>query len=153
MKRSIIILALCSLAPLCAIAQTVTVNVPAPGKAAAVAPSTPAGLQLAQAAHPSPAPGTYMVPKVLEGVVTQEEFNLRMKFDEKLRAANKEEEMKLRELSEQMQKLSAVINARRTAALAENPEIDVIEKKIMEGMRKNLPPTMGGTLPPPAAKK
>jgi hypothetical protein len=115
-------------------------------------PSPAAGAPATAATVPTPSPKPPMLPKPLEGVITQEEFETYIKFqqhvreDPDMKALNDQIIAKRKEVYELQKKAQAAVQAMIEA----NPEIKAIADKIKAHNARPVPaPAVRPTIVPP----
>lgn len=102
---------------------------------------------------PSPmAPQTNALPKYLEGIITLDEFQSFMKFQQQVNddPASKELIAKIIALRQQAQQLQAELSKMRGKALADNPGMKAIADKMQAAMLAHSPMPPMSMMPAPA---
>jgi hypothetical protein len=84
-------------------------------------------------------PPTVTLPKYLEGVITLEQLQTLMKFQQQINEDPESTELiaKLKELTAQVRQLQGELTKHRTKAITDNPEMKAIADKMQEAMRSH----------------
>ncbi len=92
------------------------------------------------------------LPKSLEGVITAEEFQSLIKFQQQVNESPQVKDLitKITALRQQLQQLQAELSKIRTQAVADNPGMKALADKVQQAMRAHAPMPFGSTGTKPA---